>query len=218
MNWTADLNSYCERLSANYWAEPVNALTNFAFLVAAFVMWRRLSGPDLILARLLTFVLGTIGIGSFLFHTHAQVWAAAADTAPILMFVLLYIYAANRTYWGLSTPVSLGLTAMFFPYAAATIPLFQKIPGIGSSAVYWPVPALIAIYAVLLRSRLPSVALGLGLGAGVLSASLVFRSLDEPLCSALSVGTHYMWHLLNALMLGWMIEVYRRHVTAARSL
>jgi hypothetical protein len=26
------------------------------------------------------------------------------------------------------------------------------------------------------------------------------------------VGTHLFWHLLNAVMLGWMIEIYRRHV------
>jgi len=24
-----------------------------------------------------------------------------------------------------------------------------------------------------------------------------------------------MWHILNATMLGWMIEVYRRHLTRA---
>jgi hypothetical protein len=29
------------------------------------------------------------------------------------------------------------------------------------------------------------------------------------------LGTHFLWHILNALMLGWMIEVYRRHRLAA---
>jgi hypothetical protein len=28
------------------------------------------------------------------------------------------------------------------------------------------------------------------------------------------LGTHFGWHLLNAVMLGWMIEVYRRHMLA----
>jgi hypothetical protein len=27
------------------------------------------------------------------------------------------------------------------------------------------------------------------------------------------MGTHFLWHLLNALMLGWMIMVYVRHHT-----
>jgi hypothetical protein len=41
--------------------------------------------------------------------------------------------------------------------------------------------------------------------------SLVFRSLDEIVCPAVPLGTHFLWHILNAVMLGWMIEVYRRH-------
>jgi hypothetical protein len=30
------------------------------------------------------------------------------------------------------------------------------------------------------------------------------------------VGTHFLWHLLNALMLGWMIEVLGRASLAGR--
>ena len=35
--------------------------------------------------------------------------------------------------------------------------------------------------------------------------------IDETVCASVPVGTHFMWHILNALMLSWMIEVYRRH-------
>ena len=41
MHWTAQLNDYCERLGPGLWAEPVNFLSNAAFLLAALVMaWR----------------------------------------------------------------------------------------------------------------------------------------------------------------------------------
>jgi hypothetical protein len=43
------------------------------------------------------------------------------------------------------------------------------------------------------------------------------RTLDEPFCATFPIGTHFLWHLLNALMLGWMIEVYRRHMLAGRA-
>ncbi len=85
------------------------------------------------------------------------------------------------------------------------------IPGLGSSASYAPVPLLILIYALLLRRRLPETARGLAVGAGILIVSLTFRTLDQPLCGALPFGTHFLWHVLNAVMLGWMIEVWRRH-------
>ena len=44
--------------------------------------------------------------------------------------------------------------------------------------------------------------------------SIALRSLDEMLCPIYPTGTHYLWHLLNGALLGWMIEVYRRHMLA----
>ncbi|WP_170598633.1 ceramidase domain-containing protein [Ruegeria arenilitoris] len=217
MDWMREIDGYCERLSPDYWAEPVNAVTNAAFLLAAWVMWRRVRGQGLPLANLLVAILAVIGIGSFLFHTHAQVWAALADTTPILLFILVYIFAVNRDIWQLSTPKAAGLTALFIPYAALTIPVFQLLPGLGGSAAYAPVPLLILIYAYLLRARRPQVARGLALGAVILIASITFRALDAPLCARIPMGTHFMWHILNATMLGWMIEVYRRAMTDAVS-
>ncbi len=215
MDWARQIDGYCERLGPAFWAEPVNALTNVAFLLAALVMWRRLRGSGLALGRFLVVILAAIGVGSFLFHGYATVWASMADVLPIMLFIVVYLYAANRHFWRLGRWRALGLTAGFVPYAALTVPLFGAIPGLGTSAAYAPVPLLIGIYAVLLRGRAPVTARGLMLGAVLLVISLVFRTLDAPLCRALPVGTHFMWHVLNAAMLGWMIEVYRRHMLAA---
>lgn len=215
MDWTLHIDGYCERVTPEYWAEPINAITNAAFLISAFIMWQRLKGQSLPMARALVLILAMIGVGSYLFHTHAQIWAAIADTAPILFFILVYIFAINRDVWGMKQWPALGVTLLFFPYAAATLPLFQQIPGLGSSAGYAPVPLLILIYAVLLRNRVPETARGLAIGAGILIASILFRAVDEPFCAQIPLGTHFMWHILNAIMLGWMIEVYRRAMMRA---
>lgn len=208
VEWTRQIDAYCERLGPDYWAEPINAVTNLAFILAALVMWRRCEGMPL--ARALCVVLGLIGAGSYLFHTHAQVWAALADVAPILGFILLYLFAVNRAAFGLGLWPALGLTALFFPYAGMMVPMFSMVPGLGGSASYAPVALLILLYAAFLRDKLPEFARGLAIGGGVLVVSIAFRSIDLPLCDAWPVGTHFMWHLLNGLMLGWMIEVYRR--------
>ncbi|WP_170331758.1 ceramidase domain-containing protein [Ruegeria arenilitoris] len=215
MDWFQEIDGYCERLSPAYWAEPINAVTNAAFLVAAFIMWRRVRGQRMPLAMVLVIILAGIGLGSYLFHTHAQVWAAMADVAPILLYILVYIFAINRDVWLMRPTYALIVAALFVPYAVATIPLFQFIPGLGGSSAYAPVPLLILIYAFLLRKRVPDTARGLAIGAGILIASITFRALDEPLCALLPLGTHFMWHILNATMLGWMIEVYRRHMVRA---
>jgi hypothetical protein len=205
------IDTYCERLDAGYWAEPVNALTNAAFLIAAMVMWARTRRAGLPHAPMLIVLLAAIGVGSYLFHTHAQGWAALADVIPILLFILAYLYTANRAFLGLRLWPALGASALFIPYAAALVPVFSMIPWLGSSAAYAPVPLLILIYAALLARRAPATARGLAIGAGVLIVSLTARTLDGPLCSAIPTGTHFLWHILNGLMLGWMIEVYRRH-------
>lgn len=212
--WSEQIDGYCERVDFAFWAEPVNAVTNLAFLIAAFVMWRRIKGQNMPLAMALISILTAIGVGSFLFHTLATQWASLADVVPILCFILLYIYIANRTFWGLGFWVSIGLTALFFPYAALTVPLFGQLSFLGSSAAYAPVALLIFAYAVLLRRRCPETARGLFIGASILVLSLAFRSADLPVCGSIPIGTHFMWHILNGLMLGWMIEVYRRHVFA----
>jgi hypothetical protein len=209
------IDAYCERVSAAYWAEPVNALTNLAFLVAAVVMWRRTAG--LPLGRALSAVLAAIGLGSWLFHTHANGLTAALDVTPILGFILIYVFAATRDFLGLSRWWAVGAVLAFVPYAGLMVPVFAALmPVLGSSAGYAPVPLLILAYAGLLWRRSPATARGMVVGAAILVASLTFRTLDGPLCDVVPFGTHFLWHLLNALMLGWMIEVWRRHMLAGR--
>jgi len=209
MRWTEVVDSYCERLGPGFWAEPLNAITNIAFLLAALLVWPRTTGQPL--ARLLAMILFVIGIGSFLFHTFATRWAALADTLPIGLYILTYIYAANRHYWGWPVWAAALGTLAFIPYAVVLTPLFDRLPFFTVSSFYWPVPLLIAAYAFLLRHRAPATAGGLAFGAALLCVSLTFRSLDDPLCSAIPLGTHFLWHVLNAVMLAHMILVLLRH-------
>ena len=55
-------------------------------------------------------------------------------------------------------------------------------------------------------------------GAVILAASIAARSLDQELCSVSVLwgqrrGTHALWHLLNATMLGLMLLAAVRHGT-----
>lgn len=215
MDWTQPVDIYCERMDPSFWAEPVNALTNLAFLLSAMIMWPRVRG--LIWGRVLCVVLASIGLASGAFHTHAVGWTGLADVLAIVVYALIYIYLANRFFWNMRVGWAVVATAGFIPYAALTIPLFQYLPGLGESAQYMPLPVMILAYAWMLRRRFPDTARGLAIGAAILLVSLTFRSIDMPLCPAIPMGTHFMWHVLNAIMLGWMIEVWRRHVVRAES-
>ena len=212
MDWTAAIDGYCERLAPGLWAEPLNLVSNAAFLIAAIWCWGRAGG--LVLPRALAALLFAIGIGSALFHSFATIWASAADVIPIAVFILAYVYAANRAY--LLWPVwasALG-AAGFVPWALLLTPVFAALPFLSVSAFYWPVPLLIAVYAAWLWRRWPMVGRGMALGAALLCLSLVFRSLDGTLCASWPIGTHFAWHTLNGVLLGWMIELIRRALLA----
>ena len=216
MDLSKPIDIYCERLDIGIWAEPINAVTNVAFILASIFMWLRCK--NLVEGRVLSFLLFSIGCGSFLFHTFAQTWAAILDVAAILIFILTYIFIANRSFLAWSKMVSLIGVILFFPYQLLLANILSNIQFFGSSVQYIPVAILIFIYSGLLRKTEPNLSRGLLIGATILCLSIVFRIIDEPLCSILSVGTHFVWHILNAIMLSWMIEILRRHMLAGYSL
>ena len=87
MDWFEPVMAYCERTGPAFWAEPVNALTNAAFLIAAALLCRRADVRGDPPALALAILTGIVGIGSFLFHTLAVHWSMLADVIPIALFI-----------------------------------------------------------------------------------------------------------------------------------
>ncbi|WP_108817839.1 ceramidase domain-containing protein [Pseudovibrio sp. Alg231-02] len=225
MDWNRHLNQYCERTSAAFWSEPLNAVSNAAFIIAALIalqFWlnarsnakkthsTQTNAQDnaaLVLIALLTI----IGIGSFLFHTFATFWSMLADVIPIAIFMLVYFYLATRRYMGANLLISLSATLLFFGAMAFGPRLFEGI--LGSTAGYSPALLAILLFACLTRSKNRQTSNAL-LAAGVVFAlSMSFRILDEPICSILPVGTHSLWHILNAIVLLILIRAFIRFKT-----
>ena len=203
------VDAYCERMGAGLLAEPINFLTNAAFLIAALVIWPRIKEDRA--AQLLAIILVTIGISSGLFHSYAVGWTGAADSLSILIFILIYLFVATRRLF--SAPIWLAALAvlMFFPYAIALAHGIASVFGpLNGSVAYIPVPILIVAYGLAARRQHPQVARGFFLGACILVVSLTFRTIDDAICTAFPLGTHFMWHILNGVMLGWMILVISR--------
>ncbi|MEG3894440.1 MULTISPECIES: hypothetical protein [unclassified Microcoleus] len=96
MNDYIDL--YCERLVPGLWNEPLNAISNVFFIIAAWAIWQlarphhKRSPGIWILIALAT----SIGIASFLFHTFATRGANLLEVIPILLFQLCFIWLYNH--------------------------------------------------------------------------------------------------------------------------
>ncbi|WP_029060178.1 ceramidase domain-containing protein [Stappia stellulata] len=209
MDWTAAVDAYCERVGPDFWAEPLNALTNAAFLVAAFWAlrhWRRQPYGDGAALALIV-VVALVGIGSFLFHTLATRWAGLADVIPIAVFIHLYFFFAMRRILSVRLWLAAALTGGFFIAGLALGPQLGRL--LGSSGGY--APAALAIFAVALAAwRSPALAAPLA-GVGMLFLiSLAFRTGDMLVCPSFPSGTHFVWHCLNAAVLYLLIRILMR--------
>ena len=218
MNELTDyIDIYCERTMPGMWNEPLNAVSNLAFIVSALVVLYLYRSDRITVVNVLIANLAAIGIGSGLFHTFANSWSSSLDVLFIATYILIYLYAANRHFLKLSRLWSVGVTLLAIPYTpAAAAGISLALPGIGGSAAYGAINLIIYGYGVFLLGRYPVLARRLLVGAAVLSVSIGFRTADELVCSSFPLGTHWVWHLLNAIMLGWMIFALRSHIVDTR--
>ncbi|HXF55354.1 MAG TPA: ceramidase domain-containing protein [Hyphomicrobiaceae bacterium] len=220
MDWHQQIFIYCERAGdPGFWAEPLNAASNAAFLFAAalaLAAWLRQPQRGVVECALVALV-GAIGVGSFLFHTLATRWAALADTLPITAFMLIYLGYALVRFVGLPRLLGGVLVAAFMlVLQAADAVRCSGGPCLNGSLGY--VPALIALglVGVVLRWRGDAAAPALLWGALIFAISLTFRTVDRMVCpwtaiTGGAVGTHFVWHLMNALLLHMLVMAAIRH-------
>lgn len=209
MDWLAPIDIYCERLEPGFWAEPINAISNLAFLIAAYFSYRayrKTRGKKVKEVPLLIALLAIIGIGSFLFHTHANGWSLLADILPILFFQIVAIYAYVHRVIGARRIVAYLCIAVFVVVSQMAGELFPTF--LNGSAGYLPSLAAIWIIALFIRKTHPKSARDMGIAGALFIASLTFRSLDMQVCGGFPVGVHFMWHILNGTMLYLVIHAF----------
>ena len=192
---------YCERVGPSLLAEPLNAVTNIAFLCAAWAAWslarRRAQSvrADIWILIALSIV---IGIGSALFHVFAAGWARILDEVPILLFQLWYLWLYVRRIMaqtrGIAAASITGYLAL--AYFGRQFPLL-----LNGSLVYAPALMLLlglGLYHFLLHKTERYLMLA---GTGIFVISLVLRSIDKAVCPYIPTGTHFGWHILNGIVL-----------------
>jgi hypothetical protein len=220
------LDLYCERTAPGLWNEPLNAVSNLAFLIAAVLalqVARRRGKPDW--PEIAVIALGgAIGIGSFLFHIFANAWSERADVIPIwsfvASFVLLVIYRSTgespaRTLR--TGAIAAGITAvvLWFTSADVTTGAGTSPEILNGSLQYAPAQLALAVFAALATLRRHPARRLVVAAAVTFLVSLILRSMDLATCEATGVGTHFLWHLLNGVMVGLLLHALVRHFPPA---
>ena len=87
-------------------------------LIAAWLSWRLARAHGDRGGQILAAILAAIGVGSFLFHTVAQVRAMLADVLPIQIFILVYLGLATVHFFALPWWAGVAAAAAFLPASA----------------------------------------------------------------------------------------------------
>ncbi|NEO52516.1 MAG: ceramidase [Okeania sp. SIO3B5] len=193
------IDLYCERLQPSLWDEPINAISNIAFFIAAWVTWRLADNLNVQFysVKLLIYLMIGIGIGSSLFHTYATGWALLMDVIPIMMFQLFYLWIYIRRVMKLKPIIPVILMLVLLISSLLTLPL--KV--FNGSLSY--VPALVYLLGLGIYNFQTKKQKKFMFLAGVVTflIALFFRTLDQAICPVFPIGTHFLWHIFNGVML-----------------
>jgi hypothetical protein len=120
------------------------------------------------------------------------------DVVPILLFQLafLWIYSRRVIGWqGLSAAALVGGFLLASLYARGFPHLLN-----GSLTYALAITAILALGVYHWLAQKPARVMLIA-AAGVFALSLFFRTIDEAVCPQFPLGTHFMWHLLDAVVL-----------------
>lgn len=207
------IDNYCERTGPELWSEPINALTNLAFFAAGvwgLVLVRRNRTGGF--AETLAWWVILIGIGSALFHTFANRLTVWMDVLPIALFVFAYTLFNLRRFFRFGWPKAAAIFVAFYVVASFATWLVPESLRAASNNSTGYLPALLGLLFFgiwLLKRRHPAGKYDLA-AAAIFIVSVSFRAIDFHVCDALPIGTHFMWHTLNGLLLGVLLTAAAR--------
>ena len=209
MSWFHPFNNYCERQITDFWGEPVNALTNLIFVVLGLTLVFKTKTNKY--CFYLSIQIIAIGIASFIFHTFANRLGAVLDISSIIVFGMTYIFAVNLCFLNASYFSSFLIATLLIPFSFAvsflTMASFGELNG---SSWYISFVILFLIYAFLLRKTCSDFSRVLFYSTPFFVISIIFRSIDQAFCNIIPVGTHFIWHIMNGILLSSLVWSFYR--------
>ena len=193
------MDAYCERVGMGLLAEPLNAFSNVSFLLAAWAAWVLAGRTGALSAgvRALIALGASVGIGSILWHTVPTMFTFVLDSVPILVFIMWYIWLYARNVVGMRPGFAAAAAGAFLLATLLAIPFSGVLHG---AFVYAPGLVVTLVLGVFHARERRVAHFTLLAAAGVYVAALFFRTIDNEVCSALPIGTHFLWHLLIGLV------------------
>ncbi len=204
--YTKAVTAYCERTSRDGTSEPWNAVSNFAFFIVAFFIYRLFKKQSALRRNfwILLFLAVFIGFGSLLWHTIPNPLTHFLDAGPIWLFIAIFVYEIFRF---ISKSKKLALLSILF-IAIVQISVTIWFPQFLNGSLRHAINGVIfAVISFLFIKKYRFVSLNLVSALTSYIVAIYFRTIDNEICSIIPTGSHFLWHIFNSLAIYFSLKI-----------
>ena len=201
------MSTYCESGVGLFYTQPVNTISNIALLIAAYFAYRliKIKYVNNKTIKILPFILAVTGIGSILWHGMPNLLTGFADTLPLSALVLVSFFflldkllRKRELVW----KILLAFILVEIPF------IFHILPSLNGFVPYLIVLVFGVFLSYGLVKKYKILTLHLVTIVALFAIAFFFRTIDHTVCPVFSTGTHFIWHILNALVFYLLIRVF----------
>ncbi len=206
----------CERSAPGVWAEPLNVLSSLVFMIVAVAIYRHYHRHEDLIKKwiwdihALTFITFLIGFNSVAFHLFPNPYTELADKLTIVLFIVLYFWAVLFRVMR-CTIFQAGIAFVAF-VGFSHILVHQFSGAMNDSIGYLSTMIALIVIAVYLHLKARPSSSHFMLAAIIGVVSLFCRAIDREICGMFPIGSHFMWHVLNATLMYIVLKQLVRNV------
>jgi hypothetical protein len=206
----------CERSGEGFLAEPLNVVSSFAFIAVAIAVYRHYKNHEDLESKwiwdihALTFITFLIGVNSVIFHAFPNPTTELADTLTIVLFIILYFWSVLYRIGRTNFFQALICFVAFVGFSHVLVAQFPR--ALNDSIGYLSSMVALIMIAVHLHLRARRSASQFMFAALIGVVSLSCRIVDRVLCEHTHIGTHFLWHILNAILIYILLKQLVRNV------
>lgn len=185
---------YCEQLLQIGW-EPINTISNLAFIFAGIFVFYKLRNEKSVLRLTLSILLVLVGVGSSWWHISHTHYGDIADTFFILIFASIVSILFLRKLLRSRTIILLsffGLLSIIF--------FAEQLDYLNGSLPYIVLFIALLIGGIFYIKKFNDSKSLFITTIVTFGFAIIFRSIDVLVCPSISFGTHFLWHILVAVL------------------
>lgn len=206
----------CERGHSGLWQEPLNVFSNLLFMYVAYKIYAYYSKhPDINGKRVwdihaMTFLVFAIGAFSSIFHMYPTIHTELMDIVPIVLFINLFFFSVLFRIGKCNIFQAFICYVAFLGFTHMLVSMFPR--GLNDSIGYLSSMGSLIMIAIYLHLKARPSSQHFLVAALIGVCSLFFRSVDNAVCEQFPMGTHFLWHTLNAILIYIVMKQIIRNV------